>query len=323
MEEHIEHHGILGMKWGKKNGPPYPLGSSDHSATEKKAGWRKSLDKSSSDKYTKNSFSNGESENKKHGLSEKQKKAIKIGATVAVTALAVYGGYKLKQSGKLDPLIDKGKDAVDQLLRKSKAGNADNISEWKVGDLSKLGSTQQKAAQIVSGIKKLAKAESLSDTLKNVNPHRLDSNYKNNCTLCSIASFLRQKGYDVTAGSTGGKPQNLGGIVEKCFKNAKVLDGSATKFGRSRQDAAEMLLKRYGQNAEGVCAIKFKNGRGHAFNWKIADGVVSFFDGQSGWDDSVVSRFWSRGLINTNDSLILARLDNAEIDFDAVKELLE
>lgn len=38
------HHGILGQRWGKKNGPPYPLGAGDHSASEKKAGWRKSLD---------------------------------------------------------------------------------------------------------------------------------------------------------------------------------------------------------------------------------------------------------------------------------------
>lgn len=39
----LKHHGILGMKWGRRNGPPYPLGASDHSASEKKAGWRKSL----------------------------------------------------------------------------------------------------------------------------------------------------------------------------------------------------------------------------------------------------------------------------------------
>lgn len=42
---YLAHHGILGQKWGKRNGPPYPLSASDHSASEKKAGWRKSLDK--------------------------------------------------------------------------------------------------------------------------------------------------------------------------------------------------------------------------------------------------------------------------------------
>lgn len=42
---YLMHHGILGQKWGKKNGPPYPLGASDHSASEKKAGWKESLHK--------------------------------------------------------------------------------------------------------------------------------------------------------------------------------------------------------------------------------------------------------------------------------------
>lgn len=42
-DTYLAHHGILGQKWGRKNGPPYPLGASDHSAAEKKAGWRKSL----------------------------------------------------------------------------------------------------------------------------------------------------------------------------------------------------------------------------------------------------------------------------------------
>ena len=34
--DYLSHHGILGQKWGKKNGPPYPLDAEDHSAAEKK-----------------------------------------------------------------------------------------------------------------------------------------------------------------------------------------------------------------------------------------------------------------------------------------------
>ena len=112
--------------------------------------------------------------------------------------------------------------------------------------------------------------------------------------------------------------QNLGGLVEECFKGAKVLDGSAVKFGRSKKDAAEMLVKRFGNDAEGVCSIQWKFGGGHAFNWKIKDGVASFFDGQVGLDDAGTDRYWK--MINPNDSLVLARLDNAEIDFEAIKQ---
>lgn len=47
--DELYHHGIKGQKWGERNGPPYPLDVNDHSALEKKKGWRTSLSKSSSE----------------------------------------------------------------------------------------------------------------------------------------------------------------------------------------------------------------------------------------------------------------------------------
>ncbi len=301
MENELCHYGVLGMRWGvrryqDKNGRLTRAGRKRYNDTDKNSS-KKNEEKSD------------------HRLSQKQKTAIKVGAAVAATTLVAIGGYKLYKSGKLDALIDAGKDKVDELLKK-KAGSSDF---GKSSFESVAGKSATKVAQTVGGIKKLSSPESLSDTLKKVNPHLGDAKYDNNCTLCSIASFLRQKGYDVVAGSTGGKQQNLGGIVEECFKGAKVFDGSAIKFGRSRQDAGEMLLKRFGQNAEGVCSIQWKGGRGgHAFNWKIKEGIISFFDGQNGYEDAEISRLW--GLIDPNGSLQLVRLDNLEVDLEAVKK---
>lgn len=56
MKSYLMHHGILGQKWGKRNGPPYPLKPSDHSAAEKK--------KQKSDKSTNKAFGNKRSDSR-------------------------------------------------------------------------------------------------------------------------------------------------------------------------------------------------------------------------------------------------------------------
>ena len=84
-KEYLAHHGILGQKWGQRNGPPYPLNPEDHSKAEKQAA-------------------------KKFQLSEKQKKYLKIGVAVVGAALITYGAYKLHKSGILDKYISIGKE---------------------------------------------------------------------------------------------------------------------------------------------------------------------------------------------------------------------
>lgn len=320
----LYHHGILGQEWYKRNGPPYPLRASNHSASEKKAGWRKSLDKSDEKGYNKSSKSSDTPTTKpaKKGLTSNQKKAIAIGAAATVTALAVYSAYK---TGHLQGVISRGKQSAEAAL--SSTGNnqfyAGSLGGNKSSNNSKKIVDSVLSAEKV-GITKLSKPESLAETLRNVNPSRFDPAYKNNCTFASVTGFLRLKGYDVIAGDTGGKTKDGRKLIESCFKNSTIFDGLTGDFSKSRITAENTLLRNFGENATGVCGLNLKNIDGtiasHMFNWEIKNGKVSFMDFQNNFDDGMMSMLWEHNLINPNGYMMAARLDNAEVNWDEISK---
>lgn len=106
-EDYLQHWGILGMKWGQRNGPPYPLNSRQMNASERKQNVAKGDD-------PKTKKLKAENEKLKLQLADK-KKAEKLAAKA----------YKLEKKTLKD--IDKQlKDDDSRKLIKKKAKNLDD-----------------------------------------------------------------------------------------------------------------------------------------------------------------------------------------------------
>lgn len=113
-ELYLAHHGILGQKWGKRNGPPYPLDAKDHSSAEKKAGYQKSIRYGG---HNTSLYSNGTRADRNRmrrrlGLSEKTayEEATISNSHKARRLVSKYGEYGYEQYQKS---IAEGKSHID------------------------------------------------------------------------------------------------------------------------------------------------------------------------------------------------------------------
>lgn len=179
--------------------------------------------------------------------------------------------------------------------------------------------------------RRLPRAETIEEVIQNTNPHRDDTEYMSNCVNCGFASYLRTLGYDVTAGKQideDGVNQSV--AVEDCFINAKVLDGSARSFAESRDKAASIIRKRFGDDSFGLIGVKLRfenrppesSEMNHTFSWITKNGKVQFFDSQQRLDDYAVSNiYWN--YIDPNSFLKLSSLNDTEIKWDKIKDYLE
>lgn len=327
-ENHLEHNGILGMKWGVRNGPPYPLGSGQHSKSEIKAGYKKSLGgKKNENLYGRkttvdNADHKGSKSDKKFELTDQQKKYLKTGAIVVGAAVATYGLYKLGSSDKLGDIGLKGSAAVDRILKRNR-GAGDFINS--VEDLS-----------ISTGFGINSKSLSIAESCKKVNPGYASGNmeYRANCFSAVTADILNRTnkgtGLDVVARPATSDELHKNGM--SFVDLLKPYDGSITEDLIIKKDkivdaknsvASEIVQKCNGENGFGIIRLRGKEDSsvGHYIKWEIENGECIFSDSLSGtigadrYFQAISSGKVSRGLE-------YARIDGLAINPSEIKKLV-
>ena len=311
------HHGIAGQKWGKRNGPPYPLDYNDHSAAEKKGDYRFG---GKSDKPLKKVVN----PNDHHALDGIDKNFVVNTATSAVL--------------KLDP--------ISALASVGVRGAKASVGAVKAKKYEKEREKLETDKSTGFKLKDKNKQYTIEDDAKRVNPsvNNFNTNTKSNCMLCTTTYDLRRRGYDVTA-NTASIGYNANDL-KRWYPNSKIktynepitatqqkyIDRMASKgpqykqyaeaiIGQSKKRTKETIQKvskdllAQGDGARGNLMIAWGPGSGHSVAYENVKGKTKVIDAQS-------NKIYNLDafLKKTKGDVSYARLDNVDINTNAIKE---
>ena len=294
---YLAHHGIMGMKWGIRNGPPYPLDFRDHSAVEKKYMSERtygSSNKSDSKPQT-------PKDNMDHSKSDK---------TELYTYLAWLG---------VDILTLNPYGLAMDIQRGANAAHAE-IKTRKVEKIRAQSRVDKK-----TGLHVKHREFSEKEDMYMVNPSfkNFDKNTKNNCMLCTTAYDMRRRGYEVSAkkASHGYKEAD----AERWYKNAnvktiekpRVLSFKEAFLGN--KDLTEKVtreLEKQGNGARGNLMISWNtSGGGHSIVYEVQDNKLILRDCQNNQVYKHPGKL-IKGAVGAS----YIRLDNVEPNMKRIKE---
>lgn len=246
IDNELYHHGIKGQRWGIRR-------FQNTDGTRTAAGKARAKENSSED---------AQNEQKK-GLSDSQKKALKVGASLVAAGLVAYGGYKLASS----PVVKSKIPNVPEIVKKTDFGGN---SEIKIG--KSIGEIDRK---VVSSINK--------DGWEN---GQLKPDYARNCSHTSIAYILNTVlGKNVSAKGYSGVDELSGLVTGNAGRSKAIFDAvfdglekTEIPFDDLRPDKAAKHIK---SSSTGILRLQ-NNGQGHFVNYeKDHLGNLTLIDSQN------------------------------------------
>ena len=310
----LYHYGIPGMKWGVRNGPPYPLGSEQKTKREKNEDYQDKY-------YEKQIDSRVNNFNRTKGISDKKSKfneiihskefktAVKIGAAVVVA----YAGYKYftdmgTAGGRLHYALKAAftSSSKEEFERKFNKMEAEWFDKHFVDPIDKRHpgfyrsfifdpnnpTDYQNSMKFLYGDKTskyydtVFNSSGWNDDIVNTlldgnNPGWLMSiDTSSNCRMCTSSLIARLKGYDVCANYSHCGFSD--GILSHIWNGAKTVNGDWT----TKEEVLNAILSK-GNNRYGDVSLLWKSGGGHSIAYVVKDNVVHFIDGQAGREYNV------------------------------------